>query len=62
MLQARRRQARFGRAAALGLALAGSLALSIAGAALLILASLPGGLVFLTRRGLMVSAPSSDMS
>ncbi len=38
------------------------LALSIAGAALLILASLPGGLVFLLRReGLMVSAPASDM-
>ncbi|WP_234800437.1 lysylphosphatidylglycerol synthase transmembrane domain-containing protein [Luteitalea pratensis] len=38
------------------------LALSIAGAALLILASLPGGLVFLLRKeGLMVSAPSSDM-
>jgi uncharacterized protein (TIRG00374 family) len=38
------------------------LALSIAGAALLILASLPGGLVFLLRKeGLMVSASSSDM-
>ena len=36
------------------------LALSIAGAALLILASLPGGLIFLLRRGgLMVQAPSS---
>ncbi len=39
------------------------LALSIAGAALLILASLPGGLVFLLRKeGLMVPARSSDMS
>jgi glycosyltransferase 2 family protein len=38
------------------------LALSIAGAALLILASLPGGLVFLLRKeGLMVPASSSDM-
>jgi len=38
------------------------LALSIAGAALLILASLPGGLVFLLRKeGLMVAAPASDM-
>ena len=38
------------------------LALSIAGAALLILASLPGGLVFLLRKeGLMVQAASSDM-
>lgn len=38
------------------------LALSIAGAALLILASMPGGLVFLLRReGLMVSTSSSDM-
>ena len=46
----------------LGHAVDAGLALSIAGAALLILASLPGGLLFLTRRGLMVSAPSSDMS
>ncbi len=39
------------------------LALSIAGAALLILTSLPGGLVFLLRKeGLMVAARSSDMS
>jgi hypothetical protein len=38
------------------------LALSIAGAALLILASLPGGLVFLLRKeGLMMQAASSDM-
>ena len=38
------------------------LALSLAGAALLILASLPGGLVFLLRKeGLMVPASSSDM-
>lgn len=38
------------------------LALSIAGAALLILASLPGGALFLLRRGgLMVPATSSDM-
>ncbi len=45
----------------LGHAVDAGLALSIAGAALLILASLPGGLLFLTRRGLMMSAPSSDM-
>lgn len=45
----------------LGHAVDAGLALSIAGAALLILASLPGGLLFLLRRGLMVSAPSSDM-
>jgi glycosyltransferase 2 family protein len=45
----------------LGHAVDAALALSIAGAALLILASLPGGLLFLTRRGLMVSAASSDM-
>jgi uncharacterized membrane protein YbhN (UPF0104 family) len=38
------------------------LALSIAGAALLILASLPGGLIFLLRKeGLMTPPPSSDM-
>ena len=38
------------------------LALSIAGAALLIVASLPGGLIFLLRRGrLMEPASSSDM-
>jgi glycosyltransferase 2 family protein len=38
------------------------LALSIAGAALLIVASLPGGLVFLLRKeGLMMPAASSDM-
>ncbi len=45
----------------LGHAVDAGLALSIAGAALLILASLPGGLLFLTRKGLMVSTPSSDM-
>lgn len=45
----------------LGHAVDAGLALSIAGAALLILASLPGGLLFLTRRGLMMSATSSDM-
>ena len=45
----------------LGHAVDAALALSIAGAALLILASLPGGLLFLTRKGLMMSAPSSDM-
>ena len=48
--------------ARLGHAVDAGLALSLAGAALLILTSLPGGLLFLTRRGLMVSAPSSDMS
>ncbi|HTU98958.1 MAG TPA: lysylphosphatidylglycerol synthase transmembrane domain-containing protein [Luteitalea sp.] len=47
--------------ARLGHAVDAGLALSIAGAALLILASLPGGLLFLMRRGLMMSAPSSDI-
>ncbi len=45
----------------LGHAVDAGLALSIAGAALLILASLPGGLLFLLRRGLMMSPASSDM-
>lgn len=38
----------------------GGLALSLVGAALIILASLPGGLLFLTRRGLMMAPASSD--
>lgn len=36
------------------------LALSLVGAALILVASLPGGLLFLTRRGLMVAPTSSD--
>ena len=36
------------------------LALSLVGAALIMVASLPGGLLFLTRRGLMVAPASSD--
>jgi len=37
-----------------------ALALSLTGAMLIILASLPGGLLFLTRRGLMMAPASSD--
>lgn len=44
----------------LGHAVDAGLALSIGGAALLILASLPGGLLFLTRRGLMMTPAPSD--
>ncbi|MBA2354977.1 MAG: lysylphosphatidylglycerol synthase transmembrane domain-containing protein [Luteitalea sp.] len=46
--------------ARLGHAVDAGLALSIGGAALLILASLPGGLVFLTRRSLMMTPAPSD--
>jgi uncharacterized protein (TIRG00374 family) len=46
--------ARFGHGADAGLAL------SLVGAALILAASLPGGLLFLTRRGLMMAPASSD--
>lgn len=46
--------------ARLGHAVDAGLAVSIGGAALLILASLPGGLIFLTRRGLMMTPAPSD--
>jgi glycosyltransferase 2 family protein len=46
--------------ARLGHGVDAGLALSLAGAALIIVASLPGGLLFLLRRGLMMTPASSD--